>query len=70
MAEQQPIPIPVDFPVAWDDPEHEKQMWIQDKLHQPYPITPLSQTLITTAFSVGASAAIALLSMPVTAILY
>ena len=70
MAEQQPIPIPVDFPVAWDDPEHEKQMWIQDKLHQPYPITPLSQTLITTAFSVGASAAIARLSMPVTAMLY
>jgi len=57
------IPPPVDFPITWAAPEDEQLFWFQDNLH--FPLTPMNDTLFQPAFEVGASAAIAKLSMPI-----
>jgi len=70
MTMPQPLPIPDDFPVTWDRPGDEQLFWAQDVMHQPYPITPLNETLHQPAFSEGASRAVARLSMPVDELRY
>ena len=42
--------------------------WFRDVMHFPVPVTPLNATFLQPAFSRGASAAIARLSMPITAL--
>lgn len=37
------IPLPEKFPIVWDNPEDEKRFWMQDAMHAPAPVTPLSQ---------------------------
>ena len=59
------LPVPADFPVEWDDPADEQLFWFQDNLHFPLPQTPLNATMFQHAFSIGASRAIAALSMPI-----
>ena len=59
------IPIPADFPVEWGDPADEQLFWFQDNLHFPLPETPLNATMFQSAFAIGASRAIAELSMPI-----
>ena len=61
-------PTAQDFPVSWDDPADAQLFWFQDNLHFPFPQTPLNATLFQTAFESGASAAIARLSMPISAL--
>ncbi|MBI5948845.1 MAG: hypothetical protein HY875_11970 [Chloroflexi bacterium] len=59
------LPIPANFPVAWDRPGDEQLFWIQDAMHLPHPLTPLDATLVQAAFSEGASRAIGRMSMPI-----
>ncbi len=59
------IPTPDHFPVTWHEPGAESLFWVQDLMHFPTPVTPFTASLVTPAFSVGASAGVAPLSMPV-----
>ena len=56
------------FTPQWADPSHAAEFWFRDAMHFPAPVTPLNATFLQTAFSAGASAAIARLSMPITAL--
>ena len=58
-------PAPTDFSIEWGDPADEQLFWFQDNLHFPMPQTPLNGSLFQTSFEIGASAAIAKLSMPI-----
>jgi len=59
------LPVPADFPLAWEQPGDERFFWLQDRLHQPDPVTPLTATIVAPGFSVGSSRAVAKLSMPI-----
>lgn len=39
----QPFPVPENFPVAWPAPEMAMKVWRQDRMHVPYPMTPMSE---------------------------
>ncbi len=41
-AEPQPIPLPPDFPVEWDNPEDAKRFWTRDRMHTPFPMPLLA----------------------------
>ncbi|HJN91898.1 MAG TPA: hypothetical protein QGF05_04110, partial [Dehalococcoidia bacterium] len=70
MTMPQPLPLPDDFPVTWNQPGDEQRFWAWDAMHQPYPITPLNATLTQPGFSEGAARAIAKLSMPIDELRY
>lgn len=42
----QPIPVPDDFPVAWNSPEEQFLLWEREQLHFPKPCTPLVADLV------------------------
>ena len=54
------------FEPEWRDPADAAAPWVRDIMHNPFPISPLNETLFQPAFEAGASAAISRLSMPVT----
>jgi hypothetical protein len=66
MTQPDPLPVPPDFALEWAQDGDEQRFWMQDRMHLPNALTPLDATLARAAFSVGASAAIAKLSMPIT----
>lgn len=37
----------LEFPVKWDDPEEGSLLWTHDKMHYPYPETPLSFEILS-----------------------
>ncbi|MGH2770910.1 MAG: hypothetical protein ACRDJF_10385, partial [Actinomycetota bacterium] len=45
-AEPQPIPVPEDFPVVWEDPEDGKLFWQLDPMHFPAPVPLLEFDLL------------------------
>ena len=55
-----------EFPIVWDDPEHEQASWFQDVMHNPLPITPLTATMFQPAFAEGAGRSMARLMLPIT----
>ena len=57
-----------DFPVHWKRPEHEHFTWFQDLMHNPTPITPLTESIHGPSFSLGATRGLDGLSMPVVAL--
>ena len=52
------------FPVHWDDPADEQATFTIDLMHQPNPVSPLSQTTSVRTFPYGWSAAGAELNLP------
>jgi hypothetical protein len=63
--EDEPIPVPGDFPITWDPPEHQQLFWFWDQMHHPHAVTPLTAAVDGTAFSLGIGKAAAALSIPV-----
>jgi phosphohistidine swiveling domain-containing protein len=59
-----PLPIPASFPVQWPDPAMESLYWTWDQVHFPHPVTPLTATLETPAFTEGASRGLQAISIP------
>ena len=66
MTQPAPLPVPPDFAFEWAHDGDEQLFWMQDRMHLPNALTPLDATMVQASFSVGASAAIAKLSMPIT----
>ncbi|MEX0782666.1 MAG: PEP-utilizing enzyme [Dehalococcoidia bacterium] len=60
-----PLPIPADFPIAWQKPGDEQLPWFQDLMHNPMPVTPLTASIDTDAFSTGASRGLDGLFLPI-----
>jgi hypothetical protein len=56
--EPQRVPLPDNFPVSWDPPEWEHLPWMQDKMHGPAPITPLTGWIAEGPWSAGSSTGI------------
>ncbi|MCE7986906.1 MAG: hypothetical protein DYG89_37510 [Caldilinea sp. CFX5] len=61
----QPIPVPADFPVTWDDPADDTIFWLRDVMHFPYPIVPLAASFIHNAIEAGLNHGAAKLGMPI-----
>ena len=59
------IPIPEDFPIAWQAPAEETLFWWWDQMHHPHSVTPLTLSLDGPAFSQGIQRAADILHMPV-----
>ncbi|MEE8338018.1 MAG: PEP-utilizing enzyme [Dehalococcoidia bacterium] len=60
------LPVPPDFAFEWANDGDEQFFWMQDRMHLPNALTPLDASMVQASFSVGASNAIAKLSMPIT----
>src|SRR4026208_2571395 len=45
------IPIPLDFPMTWTDPDDERKFWNQDRSHAPNPLVPLDADLWVLVYS-------------------
>ncbi|OGG55643.1 MAG: hypothetical protein A3F84_23825 [Candidatus Handelsmanbacteria bacterium RIFCSPLOWO2_12_FULL_64_10] len=58
------IPAPPNFPVAWEGPDDERMLWVQDRMHFPEPVVPLEATLWDVAYE-GASRAMDAYEMPI-----
>lgn len=48
-----PIPVPDDFPVQWELPDDEAQLWMWGNTHFPGPISPLGMDLVQIAVRPG-----------------
>lgn len=60
------IIAPADFPVTWQSSGDEQQLWTQDRLHYPDPLTPLEFSLIEAAIDAGLTRAAHAYDIPVT----
>ncbi len=58
------IPLPPEFPIAWESPELSFLPFQQDRQHVPNPMTPLSAWFAANGFAVGASRALATYHVP------
>ena len=58
------IPLPDDFPIEWDPPEHVDLLFMQDRMHAPVPITPLTGWLNSYPFADGANKGFATAGQP------
>ena len=58
------IPIPDGFPITWDPPEMVDLLFMQDRMHAPVPITPLTGWLNSYPFAVGANRGFATAGQP------
>jgi len=45
----QPIPVPADFPVTWEQPDDERLFWNLDRMHFPDLLTPMDFALLRAA---------------------
>ena len=52
------------FPIHWDDPADAQRTFMIDLMHQPNPVSPLSQTTSARTFPYGWAAAAAELNLP------
>ncbi len=55
---------PPDFPVTWKDPSDAKKFWLQDIMHAPFPITPVTQVIGGTYIAEGFTKAYKEYSIP------
>ena len=53
IAAPQPITLPSDFPVEWDNPEDAGRFWTRDRMHQPFPVPVLAADFFDLATGVG-----------------
>ena len=44
------LPVPLDFPVTWADPDEQRLFWTQDRVHAPEPVVPLESALWVLAY--------------------
>jgi phosphohistidine swiveling domain-containing protein len=58
-------PLPDDFPVTWDPPEHEDMHWFWDQMHHPHAVTPMTSSIDGVAFAEGIGRAFATMHMPI-----
>ena len=59
------IPLPDNFPIAWDPPKHVDLLFVQDRMHAPAPITPLAGWLNSYPFADGANRGFATAGQPI-----
>jgi pyruvate,water dikinase len=59
------LPVPADFPITWEHPDDERAFWMQDLMHNPTPVTPLTASIEGPAFTVGMERALADKFMPI-----
>src|SRR5690349_12741199 len=60
-----PIPLPGHFPIAWAHPDQAALPWVQDRMHAPHPMTPLSAWFANNGFRHGPNKALAAYDTPV-----
>jgi phosphohistidine swiveling domain-containing protein len=48
-----PIPVPEDFPVTWQSPDDEQQLWQWGNTHFPSPVSPLGMELVLISLGPG-----------------
>jgi pyruvate,water dikinase len=56
--EPQPFPVPDYFTFEWPDPADAHKQFMQDRMHSPYPMTPMAYSwarVFATGFSAGAA---------------
>jgi pyruvate,water dikinase len=58
------IPLPDDFPIAWEAPEHQTVHWFWDQMHHPHAVTPMTSSVDGLAFAEGMGRACDAISMP------
>ncbi len=58
------IPLPANFPITWEPPELADLLFMQDRMHAPAPITPLSGWLNSYPFADGANRGFATAGQP------
>lgn len=63
--EPKPISAPANFPVAWADPSLAMLPWMQDRMHAPEPMTPMSFWFAQNGFAVGTNIALTRFDAPV-----
>lgn len=54
-----PIPIPLDFPVAWEHPDEARLFWTRDRMHGPHQVPPIMEmqaSFVTHGFAYAAEA--------------
>ena len=56
-----------DFPVHWDRPEDAELFWEHDRLHFPYPVTPLDNDFIERLYHSAFNGAAASYDLPISA---
>ncbi|HZB84754.1 MAG TPA: hypothetical protein VE288_18120, partial [Rubrobacteraceae bacterium] len=62
----QPIPVPPNFPIVWEDPGDEQLFWTHDAMHFPDPLTMLdNDVLIHTLERHGFAGAAEFYEMPI-----
>jgi len=66
MPEPRPFPVPDYFPLTFENPEDAFKQFRQDRMHAPYPMTPMSGWF-SQRFARGFSAGVAANSIPVQA---
>lgn len=64
--EPQPFPVPDHFAFEWPQPEDAFKTWMQDRMHCPFPITPMS-AWFANHFAKGFSGGLAANSIPMRA---
>lgn len=60
-----PIPVPDDFPVAWDAPEEAGFLWHWGNTHWPGPVTPLGMDLVRLAIIPGLEQGVKAIHTPI-----
>ena len=61
----QPIPLPADFPVEWEQPEDAHRLWERETMHLPGQSTQLDDSFVRRWVDAGFNAACEDYSMPV-----
>lgn len=59
-----PVPLPDDFPIAWESPELTALPFVRDRQHAPNPMTPLSAWFIQNGFAIASSEVFASFDVP------
>jgi phosphohistidine swiveling domain-containing protein len=65
VVQQEPLPTPDNFRVAWDSPQDAARFWTADLMHWPHGISPLAGTMDVPAFIRGFNLAVQDLFMPI-----
>ena len=58
------IPLPDNFPVQWNEVQDAERFWMQDTMHAPKPMTPISQVIGGDFIAHGFSEAFKKFSIP------
>jgi phosphohistidine swiveling domain-containing protein len=60
-----PIPVPEDFPVQWQSPDDEEQLWQWGNTHFPSPVSPLGMELVLIALGPGMEKGLKAMGTPI-----